>query len=176
MTRDKDPLEPRAALRRAGGGNEPDITEVPADLLADLEEARNRVAKAEAEVERQRVEIEAAGAREQALKDALKAARAAVISEREFGDMSRTLLADFEAHAKSKEADLQAELAAAKAAEAARHEEVQEAARSVQEAQERATEALQRAEKAETTVRQAKAMPGIKGWLVRWLAGAVLPD
>ncbi|WP_035231709.1 MULTISPECIES: hypothetical protein [Acidiphilium] len=176
MTRGKDPLDPRAALRRAGGGNEPDITEEPADLLAELEEARNRVAKAEAEAEQRRVEVEAAEAREQALKDALKAARAAVISEREFGDMSRTLLADFEAHTKSKEAALQAELAAAKVAETARQEEAQGATKAAQEAQGRATAALQRAEKVEGAIRQVKAMSGIKGWLVRLLAGDVLPD
>jgi len=43
-------------------------------------------------------------------------------------------------------------------------------------AQKRAEEALQRAERAETAIRQAKALPGIKGRLVRWLTGDVLPD
>ena len=46
----------------------------------------------------------------------------------------------------------------------------------VTEAQKRTLETLQRAEKAETAIRQAKAIPDIKGRLVRWLAGDVLPD
>jgi hypothetical protein len=50
-----------------------------------------------------------------------------------------------------------------------------EAARmSEAKAQERATEALMRAEKAETTIRQARSLPGVRGRLVRWLAGDVL--
>jgi len=40
--------------------------------------------------------------------------------------------------------------------------------------QERATEALLRAKTAEGTIRRTKALPGIKGRLVRWLAGDVL--
>ncbi|HQT89939.1 MAG TPA: hypothetical protein PK677_15595 [Acidiphilium sp.] len=46
----------------------------------------------------------------------------------------------------------------------------------VAEAQKRTLETLQRAEKAETAIRQAKTLPGMKGRLVRWLAGDVLPD
>ncbi len=36
--------------------------------------------------------------------------------------------------------------------------------------------ALQRAEKAEAAMRLAKSLPGVRGRLVRWLAGDVLPD
>ncbi len=78
---------------------------------------------------------------------------------------------------------LEAERDAARAAEAEGRTkidvatvEAKEAARAAQEAQDRATEALQRAEKAETAIQQAKTMPGIKGRLVRWLIGDVLPD
>ncbi|OZB21450.1 MAG: hypothetical protein B7X49_17825 [Acidiphilium sp. 34-64-41] len=42
--------------------------------------------------------------------------------------------------------------------------------------QKRAEEALGRAKKAETAIRQVKTLPGLKGRLVRWLAGDVLPD
>jgi DNA repair exonuclease SbcCD ATPase subunit len=78
---------------------------------------------------------------------------------------------------------MEAELDAARAAVETEREkaretavEAQEAARAAQEAKERTTEALQRAEKAEAAIRQAKTMPGIRGRLVRWLAGDVLPD
>jgi chromosome segregation ATPase len=36
--------------------------------------------------------------------------------------------------------------------------------------------AIQRAEKAEAAMRRAKTLPGVRGRLVRWLAGDVLPD
>lgn len=85
--------------------------------------------------------------------------------------------------ARGREARLQAERDAARAAEVTEREKVvtialeaQEAARAAQEAKERTTEALQRAEKAEAVIRQAKTLPGLKGRLVRWLAGSVLPD
>ncbi|MDD2861557.1 MAG: hypothetical protein PHI71_10890 [Acidiphilium sp.] len=85
--------------------------------------------------------------------------------------------------ARDLEARLQAERDEARAAEVTEREKVaaitseaREAARAAQEAKERTTEALQRAEKAETAIRQAKALPGIKGRLVRWLAGDVLSD
>lgn len=78
---------------------------------------------------------------------------------------------------------MEAELDAARAAEEAERKkaretvlEAREAARAAQEAQGRVAEALQRAEKAETVIRQAKSLPGLKGRLVRWLAGDVLPD
>jgi chromosome segregation ATPase len=91
--------------------------------------------------------------------------------------------AEIEEQAKARERVLQAERDEARAAEGTEREKVatialeaQEAARAAQEAKKRATEALERAEKAETAIRQAKALPGIKGRLVRWLAGDVLPD
>jgi hypothetical protein len=81
--------------------------------------------------------------------------------------------------------EMAAELAAAQTkikqieAEAVRQRAILEAEReaarmSEAKAQERATEALVRAEKAETAIRQAKNLPGLKGRLVRWLAGDVL--
>jgi hypothetical protein len=39
-----------------------------------------------------------------------------------------------------------------------------------------AVEAAGRAEKAETAIRQAKSLPGLKRRLVRWRAGDMLPD
>jgi DNA repair exonuclease SbcCD ATPase subunit len=90
---------------------------------------------------------------------------------------------EIEARAETRERTLQAERDAAKAAETegraridAATVEAQEAAKATQEAERRATEALRRAEKAETAIRQAKTLPGLKGRLVRWLAGDVLPD
>jgi hypothetical protein len=77
--------------------------------------------------------------------------------------------AEIETQAKTRERILQAERDAARAAEAERQSEAQDATRTAQEAKERA-------EKAEAAIRQAKALPGIKGRLVRWLAGDVLPD
>jgi chromosome segregation ATPase len=83
--------------------------------------------------------------------------------------------------AKQRERVLEAERDAAKAAEATEREKAQAtateakaAARTAQEAQEQATEALGRAEKAETAIRQARNLPGVRGRLVRWLAGDVL--
>jgi hypothetical protein len=83
--------------------------------------------------------------------------------------------------------EIAAELAEARAkieqikAEAAQQRAIWEAEREVAresqaKAQERIGEALQRAEKAEAAIRQAKTLPGLKGRLVRWLAGDVLPD
>lgn len=76
---------------------------------------------------------------------------------------------------------LKAERDAARAAVAAEREkaeataaEVQAAAIAAQEAQGRATEALDRAEKAEAVIQQARSLPGVRGRLVRWLAGDVL--
>ena len=88
---------------------------------------------------------------------------------------------EIEEQAEARERALQVERDAAKAAEAAGRTkiqaailEAQEAAKTAQEAQGRATEATERAEKAEATIRQAKTLPGLKGRLVRWLAGGVL--
>jgi chromosome segregation ATPase len=131
MTSHDDPLEPRAALRRAGSANEPELGEASTELLAELETTRHRLTAVEREAEKQRAEIET--------------------------------------QAKARERILQAERDAARAAEAESKSEAHGATRAAQEATERA-------EKAETAIRQAKALPGIKGRLVRWLAGDVLPD
>jgi hypothetical protein len=68
---------------------------------------------------------------------------------------------------------LQAERDAAMRGQVAEREKAQLA---VTEAQKRTLEILQRADKAEAAIRQAKALPGIRGRLVRWLAASVLPD
>jgi len=139
MTQPTDPMEPRAALRRAGGANDSD------DASVELEIARDRIAEVERDASMRRAEIEAlAEARERALQAELDAARAVEAEGRAKIDVATV--------------------------------EAKEAARAAQEAQERTIEALRRAEQAETTIRQAKTMPGIKGRLVRWLAGDVLPD
>ena len=76
MIRDDDPLEPRAALRRAGGANEPEPSEASAELLAELEAARNRIAEIERQAEARRIEIETAERQRQALEAERDAARA----------------------------------------------------------------------------------------------------
>jgi chromosome segregation ATPase len=130
MTRDDEPMEPRAALRRVGGANEPEPDEASAELLAELDAARSRIVAVEREAEQRRAERDAA--------------RAAEATERE-----------------------KAQAMATKA---------QSATITAQEAQEQAAEALRRAEKAETAIWQTRSLPGLKGRLVRWLAGDVLPD
>jgi uncharacterized membrane protein YqiK len=138
MTRDDDPMDPRAAFRLVGGANEPEPGDASAELRAELDAARSRIEAIEREAEKRRAEIEAQG--------------------------------------KAREHALQAERDAARAAEAASQSETQEAARAAQAERERAKEAQERAEKAEATIRQARSLPGLKGRLVRWLAGDVLPD
>ena len=122
MTRDDDPLEPRAALRRAGGANEPEPGEASPGLAAELEAAKARIAEIERQAE----------------------ARLAIVIE------------------------------AAERRRLALEKEAQKAVKAVQDAEGRAAAALQRAEKAEATIQQAKAMPGLKGRLIRLLAGGVL--
>ena len=122
MTRDDAPLEPRAALRRAGGANEPEPGEASPGLAAELEAAKARIAEIERQAE----------------------ARLAIVIE------------------------------AAERRRLALEKEAQKAVKAVQDAEGRAAAALQRAEKAEATIQQAKAMPGLKGRLIRLLAGDVL--
>ena len=122
MTRDDDPLEPRAALRRAGGANEPEPGEASPGLAAELQAAKARIAEIERQAE----------------------ARLAIVIE------------------------------AAERRRLALEKEAQKAVKAVQDAEGRAAAALQRAEKAEATIQQAKAMPGLKGRLIRLLAGDVL--
>ena len=132
MTRDDDPLEPRSALRRAGGANEPEPGEASPALAAELEAAKARIAEIERQAEaRLAIVIAAAERRRQVLEAEQEKAQASA-------------------------------------------EEAQKAVRSAQAAEDRAAEALRRAEKAEAAIRQAKALPGIKGRLVRFLAGDVL--
>ena len=125
MTRDDEPLDPRAALLKIGGANEPDEAHVVPEMVAELGAAKVRIMQIEREAEARRVEIE--------------------VNKRQ-------------------RQTLEAEQDAARAAEAAKCEK----------AQERATEALRRAEKAEIAIRQTKNLPGVRGRLVRWLAGNVL--
>ena len=130
MTRDDAPLEPRAALRRAGGANEPEPGEASPGLAAELEAAKARIAEIERQAE----------------------ARLAIVIEA--AERRRLALEQEKAQASAKEA--------------------QKAVKAVQDAEGRAAAALQRAEKAEATIQQAKAMPGLKGRLIRLLAGNVL--
>lgn len=132
MTRDNDPLEPRAALRRAGGANEPEPDEVSPDLVAELEAAKARIAEIERQAEARRIIMAEAADRQR---------RA-----------------------------LEAERAAAVAAEAV----VQEKAEAAEKAADEARKALKRAAKAEAAIRRARDIPGLKGLLVRWLAGDAL--
>jgi uncharacterized membrane protein YqiK len=84
MTRDDDPLEPRAALRRTGGANEPDEADASPELHAQLEAARARIEQIEREAEARRLEIEAEAERQrQALEAERDAAKAAEVVERE---------------------------------------------------------------------------------------------
>ena len=148
------------ALARGANSLPPDPEQADALEAAQIEAGRARAAEAEAQ--------------------------AALVQAKEHGQILAAQLdatrAEIEAE-KRRRLVLEAERDAAKAAEAAEREKVkatvmeaQAAARTAQEAQEQATEALGRAEKAETAIRQAKTMPGIKGRLVRWLTGDVLPD
>jgi hypothetical protein len=73
---------------------------------------------------------------------------------------ARTKIEQIEAEVAQQRIILEAEREAARASEA--------------KAQERAAEALRRAETAETAIYRTKALPGLKGRLVRWLAGDVL--
>lgn len=107
----------------------------------------------------------------------LEAAKARVAQVEREAESRR---AEIEAKAQ-RERQLQAELDAARAAVAAEHEkteataaEVQVAVIAAQEAQGRVTEALDRAAKAEAAIQQARSLPGLKGRLVRWLAGNAL--
>ena len=138
MTRDNDPLEPRAALRRAGGANEPDSGTASADLVA----VHARLAA----IEQQRWALAAD-------RDAARAAEAAAL------EAARLAVAEGHRTAQiAQEAQDRAETAHQRA----------------EKARERVTEALQRAEKAEAAIQQAKSLPGLKGRLVRFLAGDVL--
>ena len=83
MIRDDDPLEPRAALRRAGGVNEPEPGEASPDLIAELDAAKARIAEIERQAEVLRIETEAAKRQRQALEAERDAARASEAEARE---------------------------------------------------------------------------------------------
>jgi multidrug efflux pump subunit AcrA (membrane-fusion protein) len=84
MTRDDDPLEPRAALRLAGGSNESDEADASPELRAELEAARARIEQIEREAEARRLEIETEAERQRRTLEAERdAARAAEVVERE---------------------------------------------------------------------------------------------
>lgn len=83
MIRDDDPLEPRAALRRAGGANQPEPGEASPDLIAELDAAKARIAEIEREAAARRTEIEAAERQRQALEAERDAARASEVEARE---------------------------------------------------------------------------------------------
>jgi chromosome segregation ATPase len=115
------------------------------------------------------------------LSAALDAAKADLIAAHVEIEAAKAQIAQIEMMAERQRQALEAERDAARAAEAAEREKVQAtateaqvAAKTAQEAQKRATEALGRAEKAETAIRQAKSLPGVRGRLVRWMAGDVL--
>ena len=125
MTREDNPLEPRTALRQAGGANQIEPGDASSALIAELEAAKARITEIERQAEARRV----------IMADAVQRQRLTLETERE---------------------------------------KAQASADEAQEANARATKALQRAEKAETVIQQTKALPGLKGRLVRWLAGDVL--
>jgi len=84
MTRDDDPLEPRAALRRAGGTNEPEPGEASPTSRGELEAARKRIAEIERQAEARRIIMaEAFERHRQVLEAERDAARAAEAVERE---------------------------------------------------------------------------------------------
>lgn len=136
MTRDDDPLDPRAALRRAGGANEPELGEASPDLIAEIEAAKARIAEIERQAEARRV----------LMVEATERQRRALEAERD----------------------------AAMAAEAAARENVHVLAEAAEKAAGDVQKALQRAKRAEVTIQRTKALPGMRGRLVRWLAGDVL--
>jgi chromosome segregation ATPase len=128
--------------------------------------------------------LEAARIEADAAKAAEAEAQAALTQARKHGQALVAQLdatrAEIEAEKRQRQA-LEVERDAARAAEATEREkaqatatEAQAAAIIAEEAQERATEALGRAEKAEATIRQARSLPGVRGRLVRFLAGDVL--
>lgn len=141
------------ALARGANSLPPDPEQAAALEAAQIETDRARAAEAEAQ--------------------------AALVQAKKHGQILTAQLAAIRAEIEAEKRQrlvLEAQRDAARAAEAAEREkaqatatEAQAAARTAQEAQEQATEALGRAEKAETAIRQARGLPGIRGRLVRWL-------
>lgn len=105
------------------------------------------------------------------LMDELEAARKRIAEIERQMEARRIITAEA---AERQRRELKAERDAAKAAEAEERTKAEKAIGAAQEAQGRVKEAVGRAEKAESAIRQVKALPGIKGRLVRWLSGDVL--
>jgi chromosome segregation ATPase len=110
-----------------------------------------------------------AGNRTVVLLDELEAARSRIAAIELDAEKRRAEIEAIERHMQA----LQAERDAAMRGQVSERERAQIA---VTDAQKQTLETLQRAEKAEAAIRQAKTLPGMKGRLVRWLAGDVLPD
>lgn len=83
MTRNDDPLEPRAAFRQVGGANEPEPDKVSSDLVTELEAARTRLIELERQAEAQQSEIDETKCQRAALEAELTASRVAEVAERE---------------------------------------------------------------------------------------------
>ena len=106
MIRDDDPLEPRAALRRAGGVNEPEPGEALTGLIVELEAAKTRIMEIECQAEERRIEIEAVERQRRVLEAERYAARASEAEERKKVATGAKLV--FEAQEKVIEADRKA--------------------------------------------------------------------
>lgn len=87
MTQEDDPVEPRAALRRAGGANEPNEADSAPELRAELEAVKSQINQA---AETRRLETEAENRQRQALEAERDAARAAEAAERENAQATAT--------------------------------------------------------------------------------------
>ena len=103
MTRANDPMEPRAALRRAGGANEPSEADAAPELRVELEAIKFQMNQT---AEMRRLEIEAKEHQRQALEAERDAARAAEATEREKAQVTAT-----EAQAAAKTAEMAQEQA-----------------------------------------------------------------
>ena len=87
MTRDIEPMEPRAALRRAGGANEPSEADSAPELRTELEAMKSQMNQT---AEMRRLEIEAEKHQRQALEAERDAARVAEAAEREKAQATAT--------------------------------------------------------------------------------------
>lgn len=105
---------------------------------------------------------------------ALEALRAEIEATRAAEADARAALTQAEQRGQVLAAELEAVRATEREKAQAKAMDAQASATDATQAQERATAALQRAERAETAIRQARSLPGVRGRLVRWLAGDVL--
>ncbi|MDA8120665.1 MAG: hypothetical protein M0Z85_11675 [Gammaproteobacteria bacterium] len=90
----------------------------------------------------------------------------------EVEEQAEALRADVEAYERQRQA-LATELGSTQAAAAAEREKAQVSAHEVQKAIKQASEALRRAKRAEAAIHRIKAIPGLRGRLLRWLAGDI---